>query len=232
MDKQAQAPKEQQQQQQPQYQHQQEQAPPTFRFKLDDSIVQLISCFAKTHMTDDRKTYKSEWKLYYEQNYDVFDREVHRLIELGYNNKEPIEDKMFKAGRYYFRKKNLISNKKEQEEEEEDALENDEEEDDDNKNNNINNNINKNKNNNNKIRMDRTILTSFDTHICQMPSTGKIVSPEKSYENYCKTTITEITSEIMNIYNTHHLSVSDINAKLKETYRNRYFNIIRKNSKK
>lgn len=195
---------------QPKQEH--KESPPTFRFKLDDSIVLLISYFAKKHMSDDRKTYKLEWKRYYDENYDVFSREIQRLIELGYNNKEPIEDKMFKAGRYYFRKKNLSLNK---EEEEEDV---DEDEDQD--------------NNHKKLRMDKAILTSFDNHICQMSSTGKIASPEKSYENYCKTTITEITSEIMTIYNNHNLSVGEINAKLKETYRNRYFNIIRKNSKK
>jgi len=161
-------------------------------------------------MSDDRKKYKSEWKLYYDQHYEVFSREVQRLIELGYNNKEPIEDKMFKAGRYYFRKKNFNKKQDKHNEEEED-----EEKEDENK----------------KIRMDKNLLNSFDAHISQMYSTGKIVSPEKSFENYCKTTIAEITNEIMSIYNTHHLSVSEINAKLKETYRNRYFNIIRKNSK-
>jgi hypothetical protein len=204
-DKQTQAPKEQTQQAP---KEQAEKQPPTFRFKLDDTIVLLISCFAEKHMLDDRKTYKSEWKLYYEQHYDAFSREIQRLVCLGYNNKEPIEDKIFKAGRYYFRKKNLHLIRKEKEKEKEKE---DEEEE-----------------HNKKIRTDKTILASFDKHICQMASTNKIVSPEKGFENYCKTTIEEITGEIMNIYNTHHLAASDISSKLKETYRNRYFNIIRK----
>ena len=208
---QTQAPKEQTQApKQTQAKQTQAKQPPTFRFKLDDTIVLLISCFAEKHMLDDRKTYKSEWKLYYEQHYDAFSREIQRLVCLGYNNKEPIEDKIFKAGRYYFRKKNLHLIRKEKEEEKEKEKEDDEE-------------------HNKKIRTDKTILASFDKHICQMASTNKIVSPEKGFENYCKTTIEEITGEIMNIYNTHHLAASDISTKLKETYRNRYFNIIRKN---
>jgi hypothetical protein len=184
-------------------------SPPLFRFNLDDSIVQLISYFAKKHLLDDRKTYKAEWNIYYEKHYDVFSREIQRLTELGYNNKEPIKDKMFKAGRYYFRKKNLKGAKDREEVEEVEG---------------------ENNNNHKKIRVDKNILCSFDKHICQMSSTNKIVSPEKSFENYCKNNISEITSEIMNIINTHHLSVSNITAKLKETYRNRYFNIIRKNA--
>ena len=192
-------------------------SPPIFRFKLDDTIVSLISYFSETHMMDDRKKYKSEWKLYYEKHYEIFSREIQRLIDLGYNNKEPIEDKMFKAGRYYFRKKNLNLNKKEKKEEEEGEKQEKE-------------NVKKKITIRKKIRMDRNILNSFDNHIGLMYSTSEIVSPEKSFENYCKTTIVEITSEIMNIYNNHNLSVSEINAKLKETYRIRYFNIIRKNS--
>lgn len=188
---------------------------PTFRFKLDDSIVLLISCFAEKHVFDDRKTYKSEWKLYYEDHYDVFSREIQRLIDLGYDKKESIEEKLFKAGRYYFRKKNL--NKTINEIEEIKTI-NEIEED-----------------THKKIRMDKIILNSFDKHISHMSSSSvnnKIVSPEKSFENYCKTNIEEITTEIMSIINSHNLSVSEITKKLKETYRNRYFNIIRKNANK
>ena len=184
-------------------------APPLFRFKLDDSIVELISQFANKHQLDDRKTYKAEWNIYYESHHEAFSREIQRLTELGYNNKEPIKDKMFKAGRYYFRKKNFKGKKG--------NIENDNDDEE------VEENTHK------KIRMDKAVLDSFDKHICKMSSTNKILSPEKSFENYCKNNINEITNEIVNIVNIHNLSVSNINIKLKETYRNRYFNIIRKN---
>ena len=203
--------------------------PPLFRFKLDDSIVELISYFAKNHMMDDRKTYKTEWNIYYESHREVFDREIQRLTELGYNNKEPIKDKLFKAGRYYFRKKNLsgddvggISNKHYNDDDTDHYNIKQEEEYEYEKRENIVHHHHK------KIRMDKNILSSFDKHISQMSNMNKIQSPDKSFENYCKNNINEIANEIVNIINKHDLSVTHMNIKLKETYRNRYFNIIRK----
>jgi len=232
--------------------------PPLFRFKLDDSIVELISHFAKIHMMDDRKTYKNEWNIYYENHREVFDREIQRLTELGYNNKEPIKDKMFKAGRYYFRKKTLHKESPMLHKESpmlhkespmlhkespmlhkespmlhkespmmykestvdylQDTREHDTSE----------GVVEQENSSHKKIRMDKNILCSFDKFLQQMSSSNKIVSPEKSFENYCRNHISEITTEIINIVNMHNLSASELNIKLKETYRNRYFNIIRK----
>lgn len=217
--------------------------PPLFRFKLDDSIVELISHFAKIHMMDDRKTYKNEWNIYYENHREVFDREIQRLTELGYNNKEPIKDKMFKAGRYYFRKKTLhkespmllhkeLPMHKESpmlhkespmhKESTVDYLQDTREHDT------SEGVVEQENSSHKKIRMDKNILCSFDKFLQQMSSSNKIVSPEKSFENYCRNHISEITTEIINIVNMHNLSASELNIKLKETYRNRYFNIIRK----
>jgi hypothetical protein len=64
-----------------------------------------LSRFSKVHQYDDRQTYKSEWQKWTSQ-YDIAEAmEVERrsLQENGYTG--DIDDKMFKAGRYYFRKK-------------------------------------------------------------------------------------------------------------------------------
>ena len=79
-----------------------------FRFKFSPEIVDLITRFAKLHQYDDRNTYKESWNLWYSDNEESIQREIFRLHENGYDG--DIKDKMYKAGRYYFRKKNTSSN--------------------------------------------------------------------------------------------------------------------------
>lgn len=82
---------------------------PIFRFKFTDDVASSIIEFAKIHQYDDRKTYKEMWKQWCEDNEDMISREITRLNNLGYDG--DVNDKMFKAGRYYFRKKDLSENK-------------------------------------------------------------------------------------------------------------------------
>ena len=76
-----------------------------FRYKLSDNIMELITQFAKIHQYDDRHTYKEAWINYVNEHREITDREVFRLAELNY--KGDVMDKMFKAGRYYFRTKGV-----------------------------------------------------------------------------------------------------------------------------
>jgi hypothetical protein len=74
-----------------------------FRFKFSPEINDLISHFAKLHQYDDRHTYKEQWEILYSDNEEIIEREISRLHQLGYIG--DIKNKMYKAGRYYFRKK-------------------------------------------------------------------------------------------------------------------------------
>jgi hypothetical protein len=82
---------------------------PIFRFKFTDDVASAIVQFAKIHQYDDRKTYKEMWKQWCEDNDEIISREITRLNNLGYDG--DVHDKMFKAGRYYFRKKDLSDHK-------------------------------------------------------------------------------------------------------------------------
>ena len=84
-------------------------SPAIYRYKFTDEIVCLLTAFAKTHQFDDRHVYKEAWNTWYEENLETLDNEVRRLISLGYGG--DVADKMFKAARYYFRKKNLTMTK-------------------------------------------------------------------------------------------------------------------------
>ena len=74
-----------------------------FRFKLNPEIVEMINNFSKLHERADKKTYKEKWNEWLELNKDIIDREKTRLNKLGF--KKNVEDKMYRSGRYYFRKK-------------------------------------------------------------------------------------------------------------------------------
>lgn len=82
---------------------------PVFRFKISDDVVDAIVAFAKIHCYDDRHAYKDAWKEWCEDNREMLDVEVKRLENIGYTGNA--YDKFFKSGRYYFRnKKNKNSN--------------------------------------------------------------------------------------------------------------------------
>jgi hypothetical protein len=74
-----------------------------YRFKFSTEIMSMITAFSKLHQFDDRKTYKEAWEVWSEANRETLNREEDRLGELNYRG--DINDKMYKAGRYYFRKK-------------------------------------------------------------------------------------------------------------------------------
>ena len=74
-----------------------------YRYKFTDEVNSAITSFAKIHQFDNRHDYKEAWQEWVEENQELIDNETKRLKELGYE--KDIGDKMFKAGRYYFRKK-------------------------------------------------------------------------------------------------------------------------------
>jgi hypothetical protein len=74
-----------------------------FRYKFSDDFTNPLYQFSKIHQYDHRKDFKEAWKIWIEENEDLVNKEVRRLIELDY--KGDILDKMFKSARYYFRKK-------------------------------------------------------------------------------------------------------------------------------
>ena len=77
-----------------------------FRYNFNDDVMDHLSTFAKIHQHDERKSYKEAWKLWLEENIEMIKREEKRLYDLGYEG--DVIDKMYKAARYYFRKKSNV----------------------------------------------------------------------------------------------------------------------------
>ena len=74
-----------------------------YRFKFTEDFMSELYKFSKIHQFDDRKDFKEAWKIWTEENEQIIDSEMCRLLHLGYNG--DVLDKMFKSARYYFRKK-------------------------------------------------------------------------------------------------------------------------------
>ena len=74
-----------------------------YRFKFTEEFMVDLYKFSKIHQYDDRKDFKEAWKVWTEENKDIIDEEICRLLCLGYEG--DVLDKMFKSARYYFRKK-------------------------------------------------------------------------------------------------------------------------------
>ena len=83
-----------------------------YRYKLEPYVVSAVTRFAKIHQFDTRSDYKDAWKIWCQEENEMIEREMRRLANLGYDG--DVLDKMYKAGRYYFRNKNLNEDKKPQ----------------------------------------------------------------------------------------------------------------------
>ena len=87
--------------------------PQTYRYKFSIEIMTEVTAFSKIHQYDDRQTYREAWDIWKEDQRDIVDAETNRLLRLGYTGS--VEGKMYRAGRYYFRKKDLSKTKEKQE---------------------------------------------------------------------------------------------------------------------
>jgi hypothetical protein len=206
------------------------QVPSIFRFKFNEEIINLINNFAIIHQNDDRKTYKEEWSKWFIENNAIFEEEITRLTRLGYLGN--IEYKMFNAGRYYFRKKELKGK---------DII------------NYHNDGININKKRRIYTPINHEVINAMDNHIrASILNADKKLKfkPADGYDDFCKTHINLLKpiikqmiynqiessssssssfSELSNNNNNNNNDISlIIISKIKKTYKNRYFIITHK----
>jgi hypothetical protein len=185
----------------------------TLRFNFTDDIMAMIMRFAKLHRFDDRRTYKEHWVKWVEEHKNIILIEGERLTAAGYKG-ETIEEKMFKAGRYYFRKKK-----------------NGGEKNGDEKNGEEKNGGEKNVEANNKprtyITMDKRIIEEMDKHIIssirRQQANCLHYIPAKGYEEFCKLYENLLINEQKRLILEYNIDEDTISTKIKKNYKNRYF---------
>jgi hypothetical protein len=175
------------------------------RFKFSDDIMDIISKFAKCHQFDDRHTYKERWDIWFEENNVELSEEINILKKNGY--KGDVEDKMYKAGRYYFRKKQMIG----------------EDTDTD-----INKDI---KIKRAYVSMNKILIEEMDKHIISSirshTAYGLDYTPAIGWKDFCKMYESLIYAERERLELEHDIGHDVIDDKIKKTYKNRYFIITR-----
>jgi hypothetical protein len=76
-----------------------------YRFKFTDDFIKELAIFSKVHQYDERADFKEAWLEWITNFTDLVETETRRLLDMGYDG--DILDKMYKSGRYYFRKKSM-----------------------------------------------------------------------------------------------------------------------------
>jgi hypothetical protein len=189
----------------------------TFRFEFESDIMELIERFAIVHQYDERKAYKEQWSNWYNENKEDMEREITRMIEIGYVG--DVKDKMFKAGRYYFRKKN-IKNKEEQAQTQGETI------DDDIKLHAVNPAVVvTEKKRRNYITMLEATLNAMDDHIKTSLANDEEFKPSDGYAKFCENNVFVLRTEIQRMVGENIMNKNDISDKIKKTYKNRYYMI-------
>ena len=202
----------------------------TFRFEFESDIMELIERFAIVHQYDERKMYKEQWNSWYNENKEQMEREIERMNDIGYVG--DVKDKMFKAGRYYFRKKN-IKNKEEQAETQAETHAETQVETQAQVKETINNDIKPHvvnpavvvteKKRRNYITMLEATLVAMDEHIKLSLATDADFKPSDGYSEFCEKNVLVLRTEIQRMVADNIMDKKDIADKIKKTYKNRYY---------
>lgn len=161
-----------------------------YRFNLENDVVTSITSFAKIHQYDSNKDYKHFWSIWCEENIEIVRGEIERLNNAGYEG--DALDKMYKSGRYYFRKKQMslaVEPKKRRL----------------------------------YISMDSAVIEAMDEHIRECVLNEEF-TPARGYDAFCANHINILQTEICRLFETDNtIDKKLIVAKIKKTYKNRYF---------
>ena len=175
-----------------------------FRYKLSNDILSIITQFSKIHQLDDRHSYKEAWEVWLNENKEYIKDETDRLVAAGY--KGDVEEKMYIAGRYYFREKVKIKKNKGEVDGEGKKV----------------SAVSKKKRE--YIVMGKDFIKAIDVHLLTAMK-QKGFKPAFAYKTFCEQHIELLRTEIRRLVNEekHIFTDKDMNMKIKKTYKNRYF---------
>jgi hypothetical protein len=182
-----------------------------FRYKLSDEVNDALALFTSLNRYNERKEIKNAWQQWCSKNVILVQDESRRLENLGYSGDDAtVKKKMWTSVRYYHMKKNTktiggggvvdgthISDT---------------------------NNVTV-KKRRKYITLDREFLELIDKHINEQIKSITF-TPARSYELF----VDEYDDNIKRVVQSLEgkgLSEDDFAFKLKKTYKNRYFNIIK-----
>ena len=178
------------------------------RFNFSEDIVSRIAYFSKLHQFEDRHSYKTNWDHWVEENHLILEEEIRRLTNNGYHG--DVIEKMYKAGRYYFRKKQAQVQVQAQaqvqvQDDTKNAV----------------------KKNSKYTTMNKAVLEEMDNHIIASMRADRAYTPAGGYTDFCERYAALLLIETERLKLTEQLNEEDITNKIKKTYKNRYFIVTR-----
>ena len=177
-----------------------------YRYKLSSEIEILITNFSKLHIYTSRQVFREKWKEWLEINREGIELEKKRLIDLGY--KKNVEEKMYTAARYYFKKKEIRNEISEKGKREKETREKETKE----------------KGTRGYIVLDEKIIKMMDNYIIE--NYTREFKPSSSYNNFIELNKEIIDIEIQRLID---IDIKKLNTrdkcrdKIKKTYKNRCF---------
>ena len=193
------------------------------RFNFTEDIMTRIAYFSKLHQFEDRQTYKTNWNKWFEENQLTLEAEIRRLTNNGYEGN--VKEKMYKAGRYYFRKKQEQAQEprqaqarqaQAQEPGQAQTQESVQEPVQDKK-----------KKQSKYTTMNKAVLEEMDNHIISSMRINRAYTPASGYTEFCERYADIVLIETERLKLTERLSEDMITKKIKKTYKNRYFMVSR-----
>lgn len=182
------------------------------RFDFTNEMTTKLDDFARIHRFDDRHTFKDAWKSWTTDTdiAPLIVQEIDYFTNLGF--KGDVLDKMFKSARYYYRKK---MNKQLLDDQEDDLTHLEKQF--------------------KYVAFRSSFLKQIDTDITEQlnneveqsnPANQSIVislSQTDAYNQFCETHKPEIYEEFIAMKTKYGTIPSNISAKLKKTYKNRFY---------
>tara|TARA_B100002051_G_scaffold184892_1_gene174997 strand:- start:405 stop:974 length:570 start_codon:yes stop_codon:yes gene_type:complete len=166
----------------------------TYRFKLGREIQSLVAEFAGRHAALPREAYKLAWNEWLKEHAVALREETNRLHHLGFRG--DVEEKLFKSGRYYFRRHKPAQKKGAGEEGSARPRRH--------------------------IPTTKDLRDTMDVHIRES-YTDPGFRPATGYAAFCMAQKALLAEEALELSSTYGLSQSATAEKLKRTYKNRYF---------
>tara|TARA_Y100000389_G_scaffold195359_1_gene226686 strand:- start:529 stop:1095 length:567 start_codon:yes stop_codon:yes gene_type:complete len=169
-----------------------------FRYKFSNDINEMLSNFGRLYSYSNDEDFDKYWNEFLVNNDELISKEYERLKEQGYNGN--INDKLYKSVKYYWIKIHKL----------------------DNNNDNNHNNHKSERNNETYITINIDLLNKINNYIDETLINN--VSPNQSFNNFCKTYDEDINNEINKIKEKYNINNKDIcKEKIKKCYKNKYY---------
>lgn len=186
----------------------------TYRFKFSEGMTKQLMYFSQIHKLDTLKEYKEAWEKWTIEHNEEIETEYTFLSKQGFQG--DIYDKMFKSCRYYYSKKTLkelnsIYGDGEKEETGEKTMKKTRET----------------KPRKQYVHISKTILELIDTHISKHKNEPEF-KPAKAYIDFCETNYYTLENYKLSVLDNETMNEDEYNDKLKKTYKNRYYLIVKK----